>query len=172
VRAAEFRREQKAKQFADQAERLEQEMEKWQAQTQRFIEQYQLNKRALENLEGFQARVEKRQNEIAEMQRLAEDRVKRQWEEWQTAIDKELKKRQLATEEEWRIQEQRNQALTHWLETLEEHADLQRTHIEALLEARRADARHAMEIGQDTIERIDQMLVEERSVKRPRKKKG
>nr|HID13798.1 hypothetical protein [Anaerolineae bacterium] len=170
VRVAEFRREQAVKKYIDQAEQVRQEMENWRAQTQRFVEQYQRNKRALENLEGFQARMEKRQNEVAEMQRLAEDRLKRQWEEWQAARDKELKKRQLMLDEQWRGQEQKNQEYSNWLERLEGQASVQQACIERLLEARRADAHRMLEIARDTVERTEQMLAEGRSAMRGEQK--
>jgi chromosome segregation ATPase len=170
MRVAEFRREQVAKKYADQGEQVRQEMEEWRTQTQRFTEQYQSNKRALENLEGFQARQEKRQNEVAEMQRLAEDRLKRQWEEWQAAMDKEAKSRQLAAEEQWRIQEQKNQEYNDWIQQLQDNASVRQAHIEALLEARSTDAQHAIKAGQDTIERVEELLAEGRAIK-PRKRK-
>ncbi|MFQ6101413.1 MAG: hypothetical protein ACE5OS_09290 [Anaerolineae bacterium] len=166
VRVAEFRREQEVKKYREQAEEVRQEMENWRAQTQRFIEQYQLNKRALEKLENFRARQEKRQNEVAEMQRLAEDRLKRQWEEWQAERDKELKKRQLVLDEQWRSQERKNQEHSDWLERLKGRADAQQTYIEALLEARRADAHHTLGRAQEVLEQTEQMLAEGQSVMR------
>ena len=102
LRVSDFQREQKMKQYLDQAEQVAQELERVRAQAQGFLEQQQLAKRALEKLERFQARMEKRQNEVAEMQRLAEDRVKRQWEEWQGEQDKQQKKREVLVEERWR----------------------------------------------------------------------
>lgn len=166
VRVAEFRREQAVKKYVDQAEQVKQEMEEWRTQTQRFVEQYQLNKRALEKLEGFQARLEKRQNEVAEMQRLAEDRMKRQWEEWQAARDKELKKRQLMVDEQWRSQEQTNQEHSNWLGRLDGRANAQQAYVEALLEARRMDAHHTLEGTREALERAEQMLAEGRSAMR------
>jgi hypothetical protein len=169
VRAAEFRREQTSKKHADQAEQVDQEMEEWRTQTQRFIEQFQQNKRALEKLEGFQARLEKRQNEVAEMQRLAEDRAKRQWEEWQKARDKELKKRQLILDEQWQAQGRSNQELTTRAEALEAHVSAHQTYIEGILDLYRLDAHRDLQAATDAIEKAEQSLAEAREAWREAK---
>jgi hypothetical protein len=91
---------------------------------------------------------------------LAEDRLKRQWEEWQDEQDKELKKRQLIMDEQWRSQEQKNQEHGKSLEQLEGRANAQQAYIEALTEAHRADARHTLEGAREALERADQMLAE------------
>lgn len=170
VRVAEFRREQAAKKYTEQAEQVNQELEKWRTQTQRFVEQYQLNKRALERLEGFQARLEKRQNEVAEMQRLAEDRFKRQWEEWQTAQDKEQKKRQILSDEQWRAQEKINQELGSRIGALEVQTQVQRDQLEILLDSRRMEAHHALEYAQGAVERAEQAWAEARAALRGEQK--
>ena len=160
LRISDFQREQKMKQYLDQGEQVAQEMERVRTQTQGFLEQQQLAKRALQRLELFQARLEKRQNEVAEMQRLAEDRIKRQWEEWQAERDKELKKRQLIVDEQWRSQEQKYQEHSNRLERLDGHANLQQAYIEALLETHRADAHRILESTREALERVDQLLAE------------
>jgi hypothetical protein len=174
VRVAEFRREQAAKKYADQAEQVNQEMEEWQAQTQRFVEQYQLNKRALDKLEGFQERMEKRQNEVAEMQRLAEDRVKRQWEEWQAAQDKEQKKRQILSDEQGRAQNRLNQEHADRIGRLEARTGDHQTQIEALLDLYRMDAHRGLAAMQEAVERGEQAFADARAVFRgeQKQKKG
>ncbi len=166
VRVAEFRREQATKKYADQAEQVRQEMEEWRTQTQRFTEQYQLNKRALDKLEGFQARLEKRQNEVAEMQRLAEDRLKRQWEEWQAAQEKEQKKRQILLDEQWRAQAAVNQEHADRLGRLEARATTHQTQIENLFEIYRMDAHRDLSALQEKVERAEQTFAEARAALR------
>ncbi len=166
MRVAEFRREQAVKKYMGQAEHVRQEMEEWRAQTQRFVEQYQLTKRGLEKLEGFQARQEKRQNEVAEMQRLAEDRVKRQWEEWQAGQDKELKKRQVAVDEQWREQKDVNQEHVQRIGRLETQTGIHQTQIESLFDIRRMDAHRDLESVQDAVERAEHTFTQARQALR------
>ena len=145
LRVSDFQREQKMKQYLDQAEQVAQELERVRTQAQGFLEQQQLAKRALEKLERFQARMEKRQNEVAEMQRLAEDRVKRQGEEWQGEQDKQQKKREVLVEERWRQQGQTNAEHQKRLDALQTATDMHRAQLDTLWEARRSDAIRALQ---------------------------
>ncbi len=112
LRVADFQREQRMKQYADQAEQVKAEVARLVEQTQRYALLYNQNKQALGSLEAFEARLEKRQAEVAEMQRLTEERLKRQWEEWQAELARDWQKWMLAEEDRWRrrdLEEQRIQ---------------------------------------------------------------
>jgi chromosome segregation protein len=152
LRISDFQREQKMKQYLDQGEQVAREMERIRSQTQGFLEQQQLVRRALERMELFQARLEKRQNEVAEMQRVAEDRLKRQWEEWQDEQDKQRKKRNVIIEERWRGQSQTNDEHLKRLDGLESATEIHRAQLETLWEARRADAIRVLQVAQDEYE--------------------
>ena len=166
MRVAEFRREQAVKKYLEQGEQVRQEMEEWRTQTQRFTEQYQLTKRGLEKLESFQARQEKRQNEVAEMQRLAEDRIKRQWEEWQAEQDKGRKKRQITMDEQWKGQEKVNREHAGRIESLEAQTKAHQTQIETLFDTRRMDAHRELETVQEAVERAEQAFAQAREALR------
>ena len=154
LRISDFQREQKMKQYLDQAEQVAREMERMRTQTQSFLEQQQLVKRALEKLEHFQARLEKRQNEVAEMQRVAEDRLRRQWEEWQDAQDKRQKKQDVITEERWRQQGQTNDEHLKRLNALHSAAELHRDQLDTFWEARRTDVIQALHVIQEQYEAL------------------
>ncbi|MBN1811368.1 MAG: hypothetical protein JXA14_06000, partial [Anaerolineae bacterium] len=148
LRVSDFQREQKMKQYLDQGEQVAKELARLVQQTQGFIEQEQAVKRTLDKAETFQARIEKRQNEVAEMQRLAEDRVKRQWEEWQNVQEKDRKKRQLVLDEQWRAQENTNQALAGRVKPLEAQTKVHQEQLETLFDSRRMDAHRDLEASQ------------------------
>jgi hypothetical protein len=152
LRISDFQREQKMKQYLDQGEHVSREMERIREQTQGFIEQQQLVKRALDKLERFQARLEKRQNEVAEMQRVAEDRLKRQWEEWQDSQDKQQKKRDVITEERWREQGRTNDVHLKRLDALRSEADQHRAQLDTLWELRRSDTTSLLKSAQEKYE--------------------
>ncbi|MBN1977678.1 MAG: hypothetical protein JW918_09780 [Anaerolineae bacterium] len=170
LRISDFQREQKMKQYLDQGEQVSKEMERILLQTQGFIEQQAAVKRALDKTESFQARIEKRQNEVAEMQRLAEDRVKRQWEEWQNAQEKELKKRQIVLDEQWHSQEKVNQAIVLRIEPLEAQTQVHQSYLEALFDSRRMDAHRELETAQSVVEKTEQAFTEARQALRGEKK--
>ena len=154
LRISDFQREQKMKQYLDQGEQVAQELERVRTQTQGFIEQQQQVKRALGKLDLFQARMEKRQNEIAEMQRVAEERAKRQREEWEEKKEKQQKKQQVVVKERWRQQGQINDKHLKQLEALHSTTRLYQSQLDTLWEARRADATNLLKAVQDIHETL------------------
>ncbi len=138
LRVADFQREQRVKQYMEQGARVDAEVARLVEQTQKYALLYNQNKQALDSLEAFQVRIEKRQNEIAEMQRLTEERLRRQWEEWQTAFARDWQKRLVAEEDRWRRQDLANQKATEHFAGLDEQTELYYHEITALWEELRA----------------------------------
>jgi len=167
LRVSDFQREQKMKQYLGQAEQVAQELERLRAQTQGFIEQQQEVRRALSALEKFKARIERRQDDMAEKQRLNEEQMQRRWEEWQAVQAKEQKKRDVLIEEKWRQQEQVNQELARRLDKLASISKFQLAQLNALWERRRADCafvlKDAQEVQENVLPAIDQQLTVLRS---------
>lgn len=135
LRVADFQREQKVKRYLEQAAQVEEEVQNLVAQTQRYSLLYNQNQQALDALEAFQSRIEKRQNEVSEMQRLTEERLRRQWEEWQANFARDWQKREVGREDHWRRQELSNQQFVERLSEIDEHVDLYFAEIMALWEA-------------------------------------
>jgi uncharacterized protein YktB (UPF0637 family) len=141
-------------QYLNQGAEVAEELERLREQTHGFIERRQQVKRALDALEKFRTRIERRQDEMAEKQRVTEERVKRQWEEWQTARAKELKKQEMVIEQRWQGQEQNNVKQEGRLETLEAIVSLYREQLRALWEVQRADASILLSAAQDVYEEL------------------
>jgi chromosome segregation ATPase len=154
LRVSDFQREQKMRQYLDQGEQVSQEMERIRTQTQAFIEQQQEVKRAISALEKFKVRIERRQDEMAEKQRLADEYIQRQWEEWQTARSKEQKKREVIIEERWRRQEQTNTEYMKRLDNQKSIDEMHRAQLDALWESLRADATSLLKAAQDVYEAL------------------
>jgi chromosome segregation ATPase len=152
LRVSDFQREQKMQQYLEQGAEVAQELERLREQTHGFIERRQQVKRALDALEKFRTRIERRQDEMAERQRVAEARIERQWEEWQTARAKELKKQGMVIEQRWQEQGRIDVKQEGRLETLEAVVPLYRDQIKALWEAHRADADSLLSAAQDVYE--------------------
>jgi 6-pyruvoyl-tetrahydropterin synthase len=91
---------------------------------------------------------------MAERQRVAEERTERQWEEWQSARAKELKKREMVIEQRWQEQERTDVKQEGRLETLEAIASLYREQLRALWEAHRADASGLLSAAQKLYEEL------------------
>lgn len=130
LRIADFQREQRVKKYLEQAEQVEEEVQRLVEQTQRYALLYNQNRQALEGLTAFEDRLDKRQNEIAEMQRLTEERLLRQWDEWQAAFARDWQKRAVAEEDRWRRQDLSNQRSAEHLAAIDEELAL---HFEELM---------------------------------------
>jgi len=138
LRVADFQREQRVKQYTDQAEQVNLEVVRLVEQTQKYALLHNQSKQALGSLDAFQSRIEKRQNEIAEMQRITEERLKRQWEEWQSVFARDWQKRLVAEEDRWRRQDLSNQKSTEYFAGMDEQVELYFHEIVALWEELRA----------------------------------
>jgi chromosome segregation ATPase len=133
-RVSEFRWERQIGEWAKIVDELKQETAGMTAQTIQLRDQHQLVRRALADLEPFRDRIERRQNEMSEMQRLAEDRQKRVMETWQSDREKEWERFRLQHEERWKENARFNEKRHRRLEALEEYIKLLREQIEALWE--------------------------------------
>ncbi|RME36214.1 MAG: hypothetical protein D6793_06130, partial [Thermoflexia bacterium] len=162
LRVADFRRNQEVRKWAGQAEEVRAELEQLREERQRLLEIPPQVRRTLDALSALQTRLETRQNEVAEMQRLAEERLKRQWEEWQAAQEKARRNWEVSAEERWRQQERINATFSRRLDSLTAAAKLCHSRIVALWETRRADAvqtfTHTREAYEARIAEIDQQL--------------
>lgn len=143
-RVSEFRWERQVAEWAKLVEQLKQETASMTAQTVRMREQQELVRRALADLEPFRERIERRQNEMAEMQRLAEDRQKRIQEEWQTERQKESERFKLDHEERWRENARLNERRHTRLEAAEEYVRELAAQVEGLWDVSEAWAESIM----------------------------
>ena len=152
LRVADFQREQRIRQVNELAEEIEEEMAQLREQTQKYTLLFNQTKQALDALEAFQNRLEKRQNEIAEMQRLNEERLKRQWEEWQADFARDWQKRLVTEEDRWRRQDLNNQKTAEHLAELDETDNLHFEEIVAVWEEMRNTAERWRKAVQDNID--------------------
>ncbi len=132
LRVADFQREQRVKKYLDQAAQVDQELARLVKETQKYTLLFNQNQQALAALEDFRARLETRQNEMLEILRLNEERMKRQWEEWQESFSRDWQRRLIAEEDRWRRQELANQQMEQTLGELNEDAKLYYEEIMAL----------------------------------------
>lgn len=166
LRLSDFQREQKMQQYLDQGAQVVQELERVRTQTQGFLEQHQLVKRALSALEKFKVRIERRQDEMAERQRITEEHIEQQWKEWQTARLKARKKQAVIVEERWRQQGRTNDEHLKRLDALAPVIKLYRAQLDALWEANRAEATSLLKAVQDVHETLTAPIGEQLEILR------
>lgn len=163
MRVDEFRRQQHVKRWDTMAEELKAELELLKEERQRILQQFQQSKRAHENLEDFKARLETRQNEVAEMQRVAEDRAKRQWEEWQAAAEKTHRSREMPFEEAQKRQDRTNQDHADQIKQLERQMVAVRESITSICSSLEDEGRtwvEALQTNMEEMQRIAQTTKE------------
>jgi len=163
LQAADFRRNQEVKKWLGQAEEARAEMERLREERQRLLVGHRDVQEALKRLEAFQERLETRQNEATEMLRVSEERIKRQWEEWQGKQEKEWRNWQVASDERWREQEVKNDRLARRFEPISDLLKLHQEQLDASWELRRQELVRRLKYAQDDYEaqlaEIDQRLI-------------
>jgi chromosome segregation ATPase len=100
-RVADIRRERQFAEYGTVVERIKERLTELQSQTTSFVQMREEVRRALAELPDVQARLEVRLNEVVEIQRDAEERARRQADEFRDALEKEWKSFSVAQEEKW-----------------------------------------------------------------------
>jgi chromosome segregation ATPase len=174
LRVADFRRNQEVKRWLDQAAEVQAEVERMREERQMLLSDRRDVSEALRRLEPFQQRLEVRQNEALERQRVMEERLRRQWEEWQSKEEKERQNWEVGAEDRWRQQQELNARHQERLESIEPMLKFHHDQLVTLWETRRDDASRQLESAQAeyeaTSERVDEQLAASREYTEPQKR--
>ncbi len=103
--------EQLKRQIAEWVETMEVQVKKvdgFSGRMQGFAEEFRADRQVVENVERFQELIGREQAQVAELQRLAEERQKRQLEQWQEENEKRWRKELLRWDHQWAEQAKRN----------------------------------------------------------------
>ena len=106
-RVADIRRERQFAEYAEIVEKLKQRADGVQQQVTGFIQMREEVRRVLVDVPEIGARLEVRINEIAEIQRDADDRAKRIADEYRESIQKEIRSFTVAQDEKWHPRDKR-----------------------------------------------------------------
>jgi chromosome segregation ATPase len=85
-------RERQLKNWTDLANSTERRLRENESLMEKYTEHYQLNKRALTSLQDFQESLQREQHRFGELQRLAEDRQRAEWEKFAAEYEQRWKK--------------------------------------------------------------------------------
>jgi predicted RNase H-like nuclease (RuvC/YqgF family) len=99
------------RQVAEWVETLEayvKKMDEFTARMQQFGEAFREDRQVVESIERFQEGIRREQTQVAELQRLAEERQKRQLEQWGEENEKRWRKELLRWDHQWSEQTKRN----------------------------------------------------------------
>lgn len=113
--------------FEDQAELLEERMVQYE-------ETFRNTKQLQANLEKVIERLERRINEISEMQRLAQDRFQQEWTTFQADDQKRWSTHKLTQDEQWREHERTHERIGEQLDSLRLDAERAKRELEEIVE--------------------------------------
>lgn len=103
--------EQLKRQMAEWVEAMEvqaKRMDSFAGRMQAFAEEFRADRQVVENVERFQELIGREQAQVAELQRLGEERQKRQLEQWQEENERRWRKELLRWDHQWAEQAKRN----------------------------------------------------------------
>ncbi|MGQ9628561.1 MAG: hypothetical protein ACUVV0_16855 [Anaerolineae bacterium] len=157
-RLAEQQRQRQMAEWAAEVEAQRKRMEEYAARMRAISEQYELNRRALGSLQELEAHLKQEQNRLAELQRLAEERQKRQMDEWEAAQERTWKKYEDEMERRWEEQERYNAQFPIRLEEIQKHIEENRSQIESLWKVHQEHAYHQMLQAQNWAREFERLL--------------
>ena len=155
---ADRERREEMQQFTDQQQLLSQQRDQQIAELsrrfglhddelQKYIERFEVwagayreMKRIIDDFNRIGDRLERRINEVAEMQRLSEERFRQEWNDWRDDEQKRWKQLTLANDEVWRNHDREFEAIVRRVSSIEALTPDLRGNIERLWQLERARA--------------------------------
>lgn len=117
---------------ADALRRVEDSLKTFNKQTTTWTETHRAMKKQVDDFDRLADRIDRRLNELAEMQRLSEERFRHEWEEFQQEDQKRFRQFTLTNEEAWRGNEKFVKAATEQLASLAEQSEQLATQLHLL----------------------------------------
>jgi hypothetical protein len=119
VQLSDQQRERNIEQWAAADEVRGQRMAEFAEQMRIFADQYQKVRSALTSLETLGERLQREQHEVAELQRLTEERQRRKIEEWESETEKRWQRERLLWEQQWHDHDRRDAELLERVKVIE-----------------------------------------------------
>ncbi|HUT21602.1 MAG TPA: hypothetical protein VM366_20810 [Anaerolineae bacterium] len=117
-------RERKVEQWTAADEAREQRMREFAEQMRIAAEQYQKVRSTLASLESLGERLQREQHEVAELQRLTEERQRGKMDEWESETEKRWQREKLLWEQQWHDHDRRNAEQLERLKVVEERSEV------------------------------------------------
>lgn len=129
-------------QYAEAFEAFSRQMEDFVRQFTQFREVFEENKRVLTQFQLLEERLKRDQAQMAELQRLAEERMQKSYEEFVAEDERRWRKHEMAWEQKWNEQERANAQVRDRLTPLEEQVKKLGAQVTELWDVQQAFARH------------------------------
>ncbi len=168
---AEQQRQRQMSEWAQELEAQRRRLEEYVNRMQAALEQSEFTRQTLASLKQFEERLKREQNQVAELQRLAEERQKRAVAEWQAENAKHWKRHELECKSLWEEQKKYDEGQATRLTQLGKLAEEYRAQIEALWRIQEEHAVHHTAEAQNWVKEVEKRLrkpAEEIPLKRER----
>jgi len=143
-RVAHERRKREMTQWREEVKAHRQDVSNLSDRMQEFNEAAEAGRQMMARLETFQEQLRRDQNQIAELQRLAEERQRKELEAWQGDDEKRWKKHELQWEHQWKEQYQRYNELMTRLASLEDEINALQQQLAGLWRLREVENAHRL----------------------------
>jgi hypothetical protein len=158
-------RERNIEQWAAADEIREQRMAEFAEQMRIFTDQYQKVRSALTSLETLGERLQREQHEVAELQRLTEERQRRKMEEWESETEKRWQRERLLWEQQWHDHDRRDAELLERVKVIEEQSETAVEQVGQLWEVIQSNIRLENEMMQNRTIKLSEEIETRRSRK-------
>ena len=128
-----------------------------------FAEQLEVSKHAVATIEGFQETIRRETNQVSELQRLAEDRQRKEMETWQAENEKRWKRQILQWEHEAQEQDKINRQLGARFPSFEERQRVHDAQIQRLWRLHETEGLARLAEGQRWLGQLEEALKERAS---------
>lgn len=142
-------RDQQVKELTRNIGAYDEDMRKNMERFENWMETHRQMKKLVDDFDRISDRLERRINEVAEMQRLSEDRFREEWQEWTKDDQRRWKQFTLTNDEAWRSHEQEMQQYRKVLEEMRDEIEPFRTSLGKLWDLEEARARLYLDGYQD-----------------------
>jgi chromosome segregation ATPase len=157
-RVADIRRERQFAEYAEVVEKLKVRADEVQQQVTGFIQMREEVRRVLAEVPDISARMEVRVNEIAEIQREAEDRAKRVADEFREVMLKEVRTFMVQQEEKWHSRDRRIADYEPRLVGLEDQIGIYQPQITPLYEILEAFTKSYAQAGREWLAQANKLF--------------
>lgn len=143
--------EELTRRFGEQDSMMQQNIERFET----WEEAYRQMKLIIDDFQRISDRLERRINEVAEMQRLSEERFRQEWNDWRSEDQKRWKQFTLSNDEVWRLHDKDFERFVERVEALTASIDPLSDGLNRLWQLERERARLYRERYQDLLARYD-----------------
>ena len=166
MQMAEQQRQRMAKEWEELEEGREQRMHEFGEEMRLYAQEYNKIRSAMANLESLGERLQREQHEVAELQRLTEERLRTKMEEWDAQAEKRWQREKLLWDQQWRDQDRRSAEDRARISLVDERSEENQEQIVHLWDVFADDMRVQMQSVQNRMIRTSEHIESHRGKKR------